>query len=262
MFVDTRYRSTAPEMMDNFQMEGSLLRDALDKIAAINRLLGGNKVTLEGVGKLLKWSGQKENPDNRPVRVLDVGCGNGDMLRAMAKYALHKGVTMELIGLDANAFTVKHAESLSAGYPNISYRCADIFNELKMETELPESDFAYDKQPYDIILCTLTLHHFTDEEILRLISVFDRQAGMGIVINDLQRSALAYYLFKGLCWVFNLNDMSREDGLVSILRGFKKKDLERYSAQLIAKDARGLPQNRVTIRWKWAFRYQWIISST
>jgi hypothetical protein len=98
----------------------------------------------------------------------------------------------------------------------------------------------------------LTLHHFKDTDILKIMTVFNSNAALGIVINDLQRSSLAYRLFQSLCFVFQLNDMSREDGLISILRGFKKKDLIDFSKKL--------KFNNYTIQWKWAFRYQWIIS--
>jgi heme/copper-type cytochrome/quinol oxidase subunit 2 len=104
---------------------------------------------------------------------------------------------------------------------------------------------------YDIVLCTLTLHHFKDNEIKKLLTVFNANATVGIVINDLQRSALSYRLFQVVCFVFRLNDMSREDGLTSILRGFKKQELKQFSEKLELKN--------YTIQWKWAFRYQWII---
>ena len=68
----------------------------------------------------------------------------------------------------------------------------------------------------------------------------------------MHRSVVAYRLFQALCFVFQLNAMSREDGLTSILRGFKKEDLEEFSKKLNFKND--------TIRWKWAFRYQWIIT--
>ena len=241
MFVDTKYRSSAPEIMDDFKLEGEVLKDALDKIASINRMLGGNKVTIEGVLKLLQR--KPKEISGRTIRILDIGCGNGDMLRALARHKQLRGLKLQLIGIDANLFTIRHAESLSEEYSNITYHCADIFEWLKDET--PKSTHL------DIVVCTLTLHHFLDKDILRLISTLHRKTSAGIVVNDLHRNALAYYLFKGLCLLFGLNDMSREDGLVSILRGFKKKDLEYYSANL------GL-KNR-TIKWKWAFRYQWII---
>ncbi|TCD01811.1 methyltransferase domain-containing protein [Pedobacter psychroterrae] len=224
--------------MDDFSMEGDILKDALDKIADINRLLGGNKVTLQGVKKLLEAGKFQKYQE---ISILDVGCGNGDMIRTLADYAAENGLKFKLTGMDANAFTVHHARSLSVSYPNISYLCADIFEEIKQE------------RVYDVILCTLTLHHFKDEEIIGLIKCFTLRARMGIVVNDLHRTAIAYYLFIAICFVFRLNKMSRDDGLVSILRGFKKADLIRYSKQIKLK--------KYTLRWKWAFRYQWIINT-
>ena len=98
----------------------------------------------------------------------------------------------------------------------------------------------------------MTLHHFKNDEIVQLLNVFYNNASIGIVINDLHRSAVAYRLFQALCFVFQLNDMSREDGLTSILRGFKKEELVEFSKKLNFKNYK--------IHWKWAFRYQWIIS--
>jgi 2-polyprenyl-3-methyl-5-hydroxy-6-metoxy-1,4-benzoquinol methylase len=234
MFVDTTQRSTAPEMMDDFQMEGEILRDALDKIASINQLLGGNKVTLQGVKSLIS-----DRSNQQTVRITDIGCGNGDMLRALADYALRHDLNFILKGIDANRYTIEHARNLSAAYPHISYCCTDIFDEKSKIDHC------------DILLCTLTLHHFTDQEIIALLQRFSETASLGFVINDLQRSALAYHLFQALCFVFRLNYMSREDGLVSILRGFKRADLRSYAKKLNLKNS--------LIRWKWAFRYQWIV---
>jgi hypothetical protein len=58
-------------------------------------------------------------------------------------------------------------------------------------------------------------------------------------------------LFQALAFVCGLNKMSREDGLLSILRGFKKPELVQFSQKMGFKNA--------VVRWKWAFRYQWII---
>lgn len=238
IFADTSKRSDAPEIMDDFSMEGEILRDALDKIAGINRFLGGNKLTLQGVEEILK---EKVLGSTEEITILDVGCGNGDMLRTLADYAAKKGLNFKLTGIDANRFTVGHAQQLSVAYPNISYFCADIFDEIKQDPV------------YDVILCTLTLHHFKDEELIVLMEGFKLQAGIGIVVNDLHRSSIAYYLFIAICFVFRLNKMSRDDGLVSILRGFKRADLLKYSKQLNLK--------KYTLRWRWAFRYQWVIKT-
>ena len=236
MKIDTKKRSTAPEIMDDFEMEGATLTDALDKIAAINKLLGGNKVTLNGIEYLLDKSGLVGK-----IRITDVGCGNGAMLRMLADYAKETNQIFELVGIDANKATIAHAKSLSSTYPNISYKCLDIFDEHAAIGEC------------DIMLFTLTLHHFTDEEIIRLLKNLKKDVSVGIVVNDLERSATAYRLFNVLCAVFKLNDMSRSDGLVSILRGFKKEDFLRYEKELAIKSA--------YIKWKWAFRYLWIIKT-
>ncbi|OYU79036.1 MAG: methyltransferase [Flavobacterium sp. BFFFF1] len=233
MQPNTKYRSDAPEVMDDFNLEGEILRDALDKIAGINQWLGGNKVILNGIDKLIG------NVDTtKEIRICDIGCGNGDMLRSIADYGLINNLKFKLTGIDANNFTINHARKLSVHYPNVDYRCEDVFkNEMASQ---------------DIIICTLTLHHFKDHEILQLIKKFYEKCQIGIIINDLERSALAYRLFQIVCFVFRLNKMSKDDGLVSILRGFRKKELVGYSEKLNLQN--------YTIRWKWAFRYQWIIS--
>jgi 2-polyprenyl-3-methyl-5-hydroxy-6-metoxy-1,4-benzoquinol methylase len=235
MLLKTKYRTDEPETMDDFAMEGEVLREALDKIAEINQLLGGNKLTLLGVKSLINKVSK-----TALITIVDVGCGNGDMLRNLCDYAIENHLNFKLIGIDANNYTINHALKLSENYPNISYRCEDIF------------DKAFSELKYDIVLCTLTLHHFKESEIFDIMNVFHTNAALGVVVNDLQRSSLAYRLFQSLCFVFRLNTMSRADGLVSILRGFKKKELIDFSEKLNF--------SNYTIKWKWAFRYQWIIS--
>ena len=231
MAISTKYRTEEEEIMDDFSLEGEELRDALDKIAAINQFLGGNKLTLQGVKKLLHTKDE--------ITIVDVGCGNGDMLRALADFGLKNNFKFNLIGIDANAFTIDYAIKLSQEYPNISYKCEDIFSKLFSELN------------YDIVLCTLTLHHFKNHQIDYLLQLFQKKARIGIVINDLHRNIIAYRAFQLICFIFRLNKMSREDGLISILRGFKKQELIDFSERNQFKN--------YTIHWKWAFRYQWII---
>jgi 2-polyprenyl-3-methyl-5-hydroxy-6-metoxy-1,4-benzoquinol methylase len=234
MLVNTRHRTDNPEIMDDFALEGDALKLALDKIAQINQLLGGNRLTLRGVAKLLK------NESNlNLVTIVDVGCGNGDMLRKLANFGFQNNLNLELIGVDANPFTVNYAIDLSRNYPNIKYRCEDIFNQ------------SFNELKVDIVLCTLTLHHFNNDEIIQLLTLFNKNSKLGFVVNDLHRNSVAYRLFQALCFVFRMNKMSRDDGLTSILRGFKKEELIAFSENLRFK--------KYSIQWKWAFRYQWIV---
>jgi 2-polyprenyl-3-methyl-5-hydroxy-6-metoxy-1,4-benzoquinol methylase len=162
------------------------------------------------------------------------------MLRFLSNYGKENNYSFDLIGIDANAFTIKHAVKLSELYSNITFKCENIF----------EYDFS--QLQSDILLCTLTLHHFKNTEIENLLATFYANSKLGIVINDLQRSSIAYRLFQIICYLFGLNSMSREDGLTSILRGFKKEELILFSQKLGFKN--------YSIKWKWAFRYQWIIA--
>ncbi|WP_264564170.1 methyltransferase domain-containing protein [Flavobacterium sp. N3904] len=234
MFLKTQYRTDKPEIMDDFALEGVALKEALDKIARINQLLGGNQLTLNGIKKILKKANRLDT-----IRIVDVGCGNGDMLRKVADFGVQNNLNFELTGIDANSYTINYAQQLSINYPNIQYRCEDIFDKSLNDIK------------YDIVLITLTLHHFKDSEIEEILQLFNKNSKLGIVINDLQRSIIAYRLFQCLCIVFQLKNMSREDGLTSILRGFKKKELIQFSKKLNLK--------KYSIQWKWAFRYEWII---
>ena len=233
MVINTKDRTEEEEIMDDFLLEGEELRDALDKIARINQFLGGNQLTLQGVKKLIN--------SEEEITIVDVGCGNGDMLRTLADYGNKNNLKFNLIGIDANAFTINYAKEITKEYPNISYKCEDIFSE------------SFAQMSYDIILCTLTLHHFKNNQIDYLIQLFNKQAQIGIVINDLHRNIIAYRAFQVICFVFKLNKISKEDGLVSILRGFKKQELIDFSVRNKLKN--------YTIHWKWAFRYQWIIKT-
>ncbi len=233
MFVNTKYRSTEPEIMDNLFMEGEMLRKTLDQIALINKHLGGNKATLDGLLTFLH-----AKPRGSVVNLIDIGCGSGDMLRAVAEYGRKNNFIFKLTGIDANEYTVNYARNLSANYPEISYLKMDVlsdeFSDLK----------------FDIALSTLFLHHFKNEQIEVLLKQLAKKAELGIVINDLQRSRIAYYLFKGIS-IFIANPMVRKDGAISVLRGFKKKELLDISNNIGGTVS--------SISWKWAFRFQWII---
>ena len=232
LFINTTYRSNATELMDDFSMKGELLRDTLDKLGSINKWLGGNRITINGIKQLLA-----NKPKEKPVSIIDLGCGHGDILRLVADFGRKKGYNFKLIGVDANQDAVDYAKDLSINYPEISFRNEDIFSEKFQDLN------------FDIALTTLFLHHFKEDEIVGLLSKLTNKATIGMVVNDLQRSEIAYGLFKLLGIVIS-NDMIKQDGLTSILRAFKRKELEQISNKLNLKSQ---------IRWQWAFRYQWLI---
>ncbi len=230
--INTRLRSHDIEHLDDFELSGDKLNSTLDKIAGINRWLGGNHTTLSGLKRLLKGKSKSEK-----VKIADLGCGNGDMLRKIAQFGKRSGYDLELIGIDANEHAIHHCEKLSEDFPNICYKHMDVFSE------------EFQAESYDLVLATLFFHHLKEHEIVDLVKLILKRARFGIIINDLHRHVLAYYLFKLVSWPIR-NPIVREDGLTSILRGFKKNELIRMTMAIQAKSE---------IRWKWAFRYQWLI---
>jgi hypothetical protein len=233
--IDTSSRSSAAEMMDDFTIEGSVLRDTLDKLETINRLLGGNSVTLKGLKKILLKSSK-----TKTITIVDLGCGHGDILRDVAKFGRKNSYKFKLIGIDANNAAIDYAKALSKDYPELSFETIDVFSE----------DFK--KQTYDVVLCTLFLHHFKNNEIIPFLKSTVQKASIGVIVNDLHRHKLAYYLFK-MIGLFIKNKMVREDGLTSVLRAFKRNELE----TILTKTGVNF-----SIQWKWAFRYLWVLKKT
>lgn len=232
--INTVERSNREEIMDDFNMQGEELEKTLLDLDKVNKWLGGNKITHEGVEKLLK-----HKKFNEPVRIVDIGCGNGSILKEIAQRARKRNIKMKLLGIDANSNAVDIARKNLSAYPEVSFEAMDVFSDDFKALEA------------DIFLCTLTLHHFHDDEIKKLLKTFIEAANIGIVINDLQRSRSAYYLFQVFCTAFGIREINRKDGLTSILRSFKRRDLEEYG--------RNLPVKRQEISWKWAFRFQLIL---
>ena len=171
MFINTKYRSTRQEDMDDLSMEGDLLQNTLDQLVLINKRLGGNKATINGLHTLLK-----AEPKDAAISIVDRGCGSGDILRAVADYGRKNNYTFKLTGIDANEYTVNYARKLSVKYPEISF--------IKMDVQSIE----FSGLSFDIGITTLFLHHFTNQEIDHLLIPIVKKARIGVVINDLHRS--------------------------------------------------------------------------
>ena len=197
-------RTDESEIMDDFDLQGQEFGKTLNRSGQYKSWFGGNKVTINGIEKLLN-----ANVRAGIIRIADIGCGNGAMLRKLADWGKKRNYNFQLTGIDANAHAIDFGEKLSRDYPEINFRDLNIFsNEFKA-------------LEFDIILCTLTLHHFKDEEITGLLAQLYSQANKGIVINDLHRSSVAYILFMAFCAVFVDNEIARKDGLTSILEVLK-----------------------------------------
>lgn len=229
----SKYRTSQTEIMDDFNLQGDEMQELLTDLKRVNKMLGGNAISLNGIGQLLEG-----RLANNTITILDIGCGDGEMLRQCAKWATKNRIKVQLIGIDANAHIVKEAEKRSREIKNATFKVVNVFAEKEI---LPE---------FDIALCTLFLHHFKEPQIEDLLHRLTGKAKVGVVINDLHRSFWAFWLFRLYGSLFLKSRIARHDGLISVARGFKRKELKRISEKI-----KGFHQ----LKWKWAFRYQWII---
>jgi SAM-dependent methyltransferase len=234
MFINTKYRSNAKEIMDSGETGNKELLEAYNDINTVNKLLGGNQITIDGITQLTK-----QLPPDQEVTIIDIGCGDGEILFRCEQYAQKNKLNWKLIGVDINEKSIGLAINKTPQNSCVTFEVLDVFS----------ADF--DKKAADIFLFSLTLHHFSDTEIMSILEKVNQQAKIGIVINDLQRSPIAYRLFQLFGFFFLKSDIAKSDGLISILRGFKKNDLKQFALKL--------PQGIHLIHYRWAFRWQWII---
>ena len=229
-------RSTAPELMDDAELPEAELRLALKDLAVVNKYLGGNQITITALEGMIT-----SQPDKKLWRVMDVGCGDGEVLRQIARHFKNLDYKIDFIGLDINEKSIARARKKSEGISHLTFSTQNI---LTLDAATAGCD---------IILCTLTMHHFTDQQICTFIKTFVQLASTGVIINDLQRSKIAYRLFQLFSGIFMKSKIAKYDGKVSIARAFKKEELETYSKQLAL--------DSYSIQWKWAFRYLWVIKT-
>ncbi len=228
------FRSSEKELMDDLSFDGPIIEQTLRELETINKWLGGNYVTVQAIKKLVA-----SQPAKKSWRIVDLGCGSGDMLRLIAKWARNAGVEVELMGIDANPHVVNFAKNNTKDFHEITYSPTNIFSE----------EFA--KLEADIITATLFMHHFSNEELILLFKTLKKQAGVGIAINDLHRHWFAYHSINLLTALFSRSPMVRNDAGVSVLRSFRRHELIEILKQAECQS--------FEIKWFWAFRWQLII---
>ncbi|MFQ5570902.1 MAG: methyltransferase domain-containing protein [Rhodothermales bacterium] len=232
-------RLHAEEMMDDFSIVDERLEEALKNLRSVNRWLGGYAASMAAMLPLLRETTE------RPLRVLDLATGAADFPDYLVRWADRHARAVEVVALDANPATVAYArQTLDRRLPE--HLRPHVRVEVGDALALPYSDGAF-----DVCVASLFLHHLDREQAVALVREMNRVARHGLVINDLHRHPLAYYSILALARLLPVSPMFRNDGPISVLRGFKLNELHS-----IATDA-GL--RAVRVRWHWAFR--WTLST-
>ena len=231
---DFRRRSSGSEVMDDLLISGEDLHQALHELEAINYLLGGNYVTLNGISQFLETTGS-----SKELHIADLGCGSGDMMKLVRRLLEKRKITAKLTGIDANPNVIRFAAANTPEACRIQYESLNIFS--------PE----FKSRNFDIVIGTLFFHHFSTEQLIAFFSQLKGQVSIGLIINDIHRHWFAYYSIKWLTKFFSRSPMVKHDAPVSVLRAFKKHEL------LEILHRAGIVHYR--IKWCWAFRWQVIV---
>jgi SAM-dependent methyltransferase len=155
---------------------------------------------------VLRWLDQmRPTTVSEPLRILDVGCGYGDGLRRIERWASERGIAVELAGIDLNPDSIAIAKRQSDS--RIRWVAGDIF-----AYRVP--------QPAHLIVSSLFTHHLGDPDVVRFVRWMEQNAQTGWFINDLSRAAVPYHLFRWFAKAAGLHPFVQHDGPVSIARAF------------------------------------------
>lgn len=215
-----RNRSCELEILDQGNYNLDEYHECLDQLSQIGRFLGGNSATL---ASLRNWA---------PRTILDVGCGGGGFTKKLALIFPESRV----VGIDLSHPAIAYAQQKHR-LDNLSFEVVE---------GLPFSD-----NSFDLVTSTLVCHHISDEGLIHFLNECYRISNQRVVLNDLHRHPIAVGAFYAASRLFFRNRLIKHDGIVSIKRGFKRKEWFNYLEKTT------IPVNACSIRWHFPFR--WIV---
>jgi len=191
-------RVQAPELMDADDLPADIYAAVVADLARVNRATLAYRPTL---GFL-----QRAVAGRRRFRLLDVGFGDGDMLRRIAGWAQARGIAAELVGVDLNPRSAPAAEAHGAAALPIRYVTGD-YRDLAGEG-------------WDVIVSSLVAHHMTESQLIAFLRFMAAEAALGWFVNDLLRHGFAHRGFPLLARAMRWHPIVRHDGAVSIARSY------------------------------------------
>ncbi|THD36177.1 MAG: methyltransferase domain-containing protein [Sphingomonas sp.] len=211
-----RERAIADELMDADDLDAATYADVVGDLAKVNVVTMAARPTLSLVRRALG--------ERKRFKLLDVGFGDGDMLRTIARWAAKRGVEAELVGVDLNPRSELAArEHTPPGLP-IRWITGDY------------ADLA--GQGWDIVISSLVAHHMSHDQLVAFIRFMEVESAMGWLVNDLHRHGFAHRGFPILARTFGWHRIVRLDGTLSIARSYRPAEWPPILAEAGVPDAR------------------------
>ena len=228
-FIPTRRRGV--ELLDHPDADAALVARSLRDVAWANRCFGGTSAVIGALQPLML----RFHRVGAPLTLLDVGTGLGDIPARARGVAQRSGVQLITIGLERTA-AVASAARAGAQLVCVGDGLALPFRDKSV----------------DIVTCSQVLHHFADDDAICLLREMHRVARRVVVVADLRRSWIAAVGIWAASFALGFHPVSRHDGVLSVLRGYRAPELARLvqravGATPVARDQRGF---RVTATWE------------
>ncbi len=214
--TDLTHRSLAEEQMDAPDLPAKTYDAVLADLARVNIWTFAARPTIGFLDRLAKRSDR--------LRILDVGFGQGDMLRRIASWADRRGVMVDLVGIDLNSRSAPAAHAATPADLNIDYRTGDY------------ADLA--AEHWDVILSSLVAHHMSHPQLVAFLRFMETHAKRGWLVNDLHRHRFAHTGFPLLARTIGAHRIVREDGTLSIARAYRPHEWPPILAEAGVTDAR------------------------
>ena len=209
-------RAHTEEWMDAEDLDAATYAAVLADLAQVNRITLAQRPTLAFLKRALG--------DRRHFRLLDVGYGQGDMLRAIARWAQRRGISAELVGIDLNPNSAPAARAATPDELTIDWRTGDY------------ADLA--GQGFDLIISSLVAHHMSQTQLIGFLRFMDAEARVGWMINDLHRHSFAWLGFPLLARLMRWHPIVRHDGQLSVARSYRPAEWPPLLAEAGIIDAR------------------------
>jgi len=228
--LDFKNRSHQQEWLDRDDIDPHELKAVLHDLARFNTAFFGHRPILRWLGRILG----RKTTGSAPT-ILDVGCGYGDLLRAIRRWANKRNLKPALFGVDLNPETIRIAREATDRADQIDFAVMDVF-------DLPPG------RRFDIIVSSLVGHHLSDEKLRDFLVLLERASTQGWLIYDLQRHRVLYEVIGLASRLARLHPMVTNDGQISVMRSLTRKE---WTDRLAAA---GIELSNVKIRW-FLFRF-------
>ena len=218
---DSPARSDATELLDETGHDHAELAENLRDIRRVNQRLGGTSTILRHLPWLLAAI-----PSVKPVSVLDLATGSGDIPLAIAQWAEQYGRTVKIVASDYVDEILAVAREQIGDHPHITLVRFDA-----RAVPLPDNSF-------DIVLCSLALHHFAPDDAVLVLREMHRLARVGFIVNDLRRSRPGWLAAWVAAHLTTRNRLTRNDAPLSVRRAYTPNELTDLLARAGVANAR------------------------